>query len=319
MKKIVGIIVCCLVLPYTAAAMTVEQRQRFLYYFYEAERLWQAEQFADAYSLFDYCHTLNPTDAITNRYLGHVYMGCDLPTQALPYYRQAWLAAPAECWKDYAILLYNTNEADNRAEAIKVMEQTTQYLPQDADLWEHLRDAYIGAREFKKALTAQDQLDKAVGYSAYSAINRYRIYVYMQKPKLAIAAIEQYLKEDPTNLQFLLYRIQLYESTGAKVKQLVPMYKEVLRLDPYNALILNNYAYLLATQKGDLTLAEKMSTKALQIEPANPIYLDTYAWILHLSGQNELAKLYIRQAVQQVQGQAVPKDIQNHYNIIYQQ
>jgi len=307
------------VLSVRALAITAEQRQRFLYYFYEAERLWQNEQYADAYSLFDFCHDLCPDDAITNRYLGHIYKGCQMPTQALSYYQKAWQAAPAECWRDYAILLYNSKESDHRAEAIGVMEQTTNYLPEDADLWDHLRDAYLGVGNYKKALSAQDKLDKIEGYSGYSAINRYRIYLYMQQPKKAIGAIERYLEEDPTNIQFLLYRMQLYESIGAKPKQLIPIYEQILQLDPYNALVLNNYAYLLANNKGDLKLAEKMSTKALQLDSNNPTYLDTYAWILYLSGQNELAKLYIRQAVQMIGDEQVPLEIQIHYTVIHQQ
>jgi len=298
--------------------MTVEQEQRFLYYFYEAEHLWQTEQYADAYSLFEFCYALKPNDAIVNRYLGHVYRGCKLPAQAIVHYKQAWEAAPKECWRDYVLMLYNDTEVGDKEKAVKVMEQTTKYLNDNAELWGHLCDAYIGTRDFKKALLAQDKIDKIEGYNAYSAINRYRIYLFMQKPKKAIQAIEQYLEEDPKNLQFLLYRMQLYEATGAKPKQLISIYQDILQVDPFNALVLNNYAYLLATENGDLSAAEKMSTKALQLEPNNPTYLDTYAWILHLSGQNELAKLYIRQAVNQYGDQDIPREIQEHYKAIFQ-
>jgi len=308
-----------LVLPGMAAAMTVEQEQRFLYYYYEAERLWQAEQYGDAYDLFRFCHVLCPDDAMTNRYIGHIYRGLKHVDQALPYYKRAWEKVPEEGWKDYAITLYNTGEEANKQEAIRVMETTSRTATQDADLWEHLRDAYLGVEAYKKALTAQDQVDRIEGYDAYSAVNRYRIYLFMQKPKKAIEAIEQYLKEDPKNLQFLFYRMQLYEGMGVKSKKMIPVYQEILQLDPYNALVLNNYAYLLATNKGDMKLAEKMSAKAVQAEPNNATYLDTYAWILYLTGQNELAKLYIRQAISQWQQAEVPHEIQQHYNAIYQQ
>jgi len=316
-KKI--IILLGLVLSMRVMAMTVEQEQRFLYYFYEAERLWQAEQYQDAYDLYTFCYALHPDDAMTNRYLGHVYRGLKHLDQALPYYRRAWENAPEDCWKDYAISLYNTGAEDQKAEAIRVMESTSKIAPKQADLWEHLRDAYLGVQSYKKALTAQDQVDKIEGYDAYSAINRYRIYLFMQKPKKAIGAIEQYLKEDPKNLQFLYYRMQLYEGMGAKPKQLIPIYQDILQLDPFSALVLNNYAYLLATHKGDLKQAEKMSAKAVQAEPNNAIYLDTYAWILHLTGQDELAKIYIRQAINQLQDQDIPQEIQQHYNIILPQ
>lgn len=300
--------------------MTVEQEQRFLYYFYEAERLWQQEQYADAFPLFEYCYALCPSDAIVNRYLGHIYRGCKLPSQALTHYRRAWETAPEECWKDYALMLYSMDDANMKLQAVQVLEQTTKTLTNDAELWNNLRDAYIGTKNYKKALTAQDHLDRIVGYDDYSAIVRYRIYLFLAKPKKAIQAIEDYLKLDPNNLQFMLYRMQLYEAVGMKPLRMIPIYQEILRLDPFNALVLNNYAYVLSTNNGDLKLAEKMSAKALQVDPDNPTYLDTYAWILYLNQQNELAKLYIRKAVSQyTTPQEIPLEIQQHYKVIYQQ
>jgi len=310
------IIVLGLVLSMRVLAMTVEQEQRFLYYFYEAERLWQSEQYEEAYNLFSFCYALHPNDAMTNRYLGHIYRGLKHLDEALPYYQRAWENAPEDCWKEYAILLYNQGDDAHKAQAIRVMEQTSKTLTNDAELWDHLRDAYLGMQEYKKALSAQDHVDQIEGYDAYSAINRYRIYLFMRNPKKAINAIDQYLEEDPKNIQFLYYRMQLYEAIGAKPKQLIAIYQDILQLDPFGAMVNNNYAYLLATNKGDLKLAEKMSAKAVQAEPDNPTFLDTYAWILYLTGQNELAKLYIRQAMNQLKGQTIPKEIQQHYNII---
>ncbi|MCQ2331561.1 MAG: hypothetical protein MJZ55_06180, partial [Paludibacteraceae bacterium] len=192
-------------------------------------------------------------------------------------------------------------------------------LHQDPDLWDRLRDAYTGVKEYKKAIAAQDSLDKIEGYGPYSAINRYRIYMLMQAPKKAIAAIEDYLKEAPTDIQFQMYRMQLYEVTNQPVKKRIAVYQDILALDPYNALALNNYAYMLATHKGDLHLAELMSTKAIRVESQNPTYLDTYAWIMYLTGQNELAKLYIRQAINLLGNNPIPQEVQQHYNAIFAQ
>lgn len=312
------IILLGLVLSMRVLATTVEQEQRFLYYFYEAERLWQAEQYQQAYELFEFCHNIQPNDAMTNQYLGHIYRAMKQPSRALPYYQRAWKAAPTECWLEYAVTLYNMGE-DSRKEAIRVMEETSNLAPQNSDLWDHLRDAYLGTGSYKKALKAQDKIDQIDGYDAYSAMNRYRIYLFMQNPKKAIQSIEDYLKEDPKNLQFLFYKMQLYEQTGEKANKLIPIYQEILQQDPFNALVLNNYAYLLATHKGDLNLAEKMSGKAVQAEADNPTFLDTYAWILYLSGQQELAKLYIRQAVNLLQDKEIPQEIQQHYKAIWKE
>ncbi|MCQ2342094.1 MAG: hypothetical protein MJZ75_01180 [Paludibacteraceae bacterium] len=306
-----------LLLSMTAGALTVEQRQRFLYYFYTAERLWQEERYADAFPVFEFCHDLYPEDAITNRYLGHIYRGCQMVDQSLPFYRQAWEAAPAECWDDYAVTLYNNGSPAQKAEAIRVLEKTTQLLPQESELWDRLRDAYVGVRRYKDAIKAQDKLDKIEGYGPYSAINRYRIYLLMHDSKKAIQAIEQYLKEDPYDIQFRLYQMQLYEMTGQSTKKLTKIYQGILQLDPYNASVLNNYAYMLATHRGDIKLAEQMSAKAVMEEPQNPTYLDTYAWIMYIIGKNDMAQLYMRQAINLLNGQDIPAEMQLHYNIIF--
>jgi tetratricopeptide (TPR) repeat protein len=46
-----------------------------------------------------------------------------------------------------------------------------------------------------------------------------------------------------------------------------------------------------------LKKALEMSKKTIDAEPNNSTYLDTYGWILHLLGQNEEAKKYIKQAI----------------------
>ena len=117
------------------------------------------------------------------------------------------------------------------------------------------------------------------------------------KYKKAIAEIDRYLETDPTNLQFMLFRLELMEGTGAKPKELYAMYERILEINPYHLMVLNNYAYLLATHKGDLTKAEKMSQLTIREEPNNPVYLDTYGWIMHLQGQNELARFYLSKAL----------------------
>ena len=75
------------------------------------------------------------------------------------------------------------------------------------------------------------------------------------------------------------------------------MYERVLRIDPGNLMVMNNYAYLLATHNGDLRKAEQLSQITIREEPENPVYLDTYGWIMHLQGQEQLALFYLEKAL----------------------
>ena len=74
-------------------------------------------------------------------------------------------------------------------------------------------------------------------------------------------------------------------------------YDKALRYNEQNIAVLNNYAYFLAIDGGNLQKAFTMAQQAIAIEPGNYTYLDTYAWILHLLGRDKEAKSIMQQAL----------------------
>ncbi|MDL2320007.1 tetratricopeptide repeat protein [Alistipes sp. OttesenSCG-928-B03] len=74
-------------------------------------------------------------------------------------------------------------------------------------------------------------------------------------------------------------------------------YDRALKLDPNNALILNNYAYFLSERDEDLDKAVVMAERVMELEPGNATYIDTYGWVLYKLGRYEDAKKVMRQAV----------------------
>ncbi|MEM7161471.1 MAG: tetratricopeptide repeat protein [Bacteroidota bacterium] len=70
-----------------------------------------------------------------------------------------------------------------------------------------------------------------------------------------------------------------------------------LKIDPENALILNNYSYFLSLRKEELNRAEEMITKALNQFPSNASFLDTYAWVLFQNEKYEEARQQIEKAI----------------------
>ena len=246
------------------SSLTPEQEQQFKYYWYAAREAIEQEKYPEAYALLEFCHLLNPNDGMTLYQLGVIQNGLKHEEEARNCFEQAHK-------------LLGKESPDN--------------------LLEQLKEIYMINSEWKNARAIQDELDTKNEYDAYSAITRYRIYAMWGKNKKAIQEIDRYLDFDPENLRFLLFRLELMEHTGAKVKDLYAMYERVLELDPYNLMVLNNYAYLLATHKGDLKKAEQMSVITIREAPNSPVYLDTYGWILHLQGQDELAKFYLNKAL----------------------
>ena len=70
-------------------------------------------------------------------------------------------------------------------------------------------------------------------------------------------------------------------------------YDRVLKADPNNIYVSNNYAYFLSLDNQELERALQMSAKTIKAEPKNATYLDTYAWILYKLERYQEAKKYM--------------------------
>jgi Tfp pilus assembly protein PilF len=109
--------------------------------------------------------------------------------------------------------------------------------------------------------------------------------------------------------------MQLYQQTQQPADKCITAYRGVLQLEPNNLLALNNLAWLLCTQGGDLVEAEELSRTTLMQEAQNPIYLDTYAWSCYLLGDCQSARYFIQKAIENITPET-KEDIQKHYKEI---
>jgi tetratricopeptide (TPR) repeat protein len=279
-----------------AESLSVEQEAQFKYYWYAAKQAIQEERYADAYALLEFCEMIKPNDGQTLTFLGILYNGIGRKESAKDLFRMAFEADPGDQWYHYTNVLLEQRTMEGFYEAQGVMEKALKANPKNEELIEQLERMYMSDGQWKKALEMQNRLDAIRGFNAYSAMNKYRIYYSWGKPKKAIEVIDQYLELDPTNVEFLIFRVEVLEQMNAKPAVLYAAYEKVLSLST-NPRILNNYAYHLATHKGDLQKAEQMSAITIREEPNNPVFLDTYGWILHLKGEDELALFYLNRAL----------------------
>lgn len=88
----------------------------------------------------------------------------------------------------------------------------------------------------------------------------------------------------------------VYYSLGEE-KKAYKSYEKALKLAPDQVNILNNYAYYLCENGGNLKKAYQMSKTVIEKEPDNATYLDTFGWILYLMGKPEEAKPHFKRAM----------------------
>ena len=302
--------------PKEVAPLSAEQEQQFMYYWYAAKEAIAEENYDEAYMLLEFCRMLKPDDGQTLQFLGVIYESTHQPELAKATYKQAFEVAPRDQWRRYAEWLQQEESSYAAPEAIEVMETALKAYDEgtkgrkakgerqktnivtDEELLEHLKKSYTAGKQWQKALEMQDALDRVKGPDDQSAYFRYRVYGWWGKYKEALEVVDNYLQENPSDVQFLLFRAFTQERLKVKDEQIYATYEKILELDAYNATALNGYAYLLAIRGGDLKKAEIMSEITIHQHPTEAAYLDTYGWILHLQGHNELAAFYLQRALQ---------------------
>ncbi len=302
--------------PQPKVSLTTEQEQQFTYYWYAARQALEENNYPKALVLFEFCDAIKPNDGKTLEFLGILYHAMRQEDRAMDAFKRAFEADPRDCWYRYSSALLEEKTEEAMVEAMRVRERALKENPKDDELMMRLQRVYISLGEWKKALKMQDQIDGVKGFDASGAVTRYRLLLTMKQQKKALATIDKYLELDPTDLQFLAFRVEVLEQMKTKPAELYAAYDKILAIYPGHIGILNNYAYHLATHKGDLQRAERMSEQTIREEPNNAIYLDTYGWILHLKGQDELAKFYLNRALINAQSEETTKEVQKHLNAI---
>ena len=299
----------------TASTLSVEEEQQFRYYFYEAQRLIQKQNIASAWELVQFCYALHPNDAAVNNYMGMFLESFNKKAEAGAYFRRAFELDPNTYWYQHALYLLQSKDKKQEKAAIRNLEKVAKANAKDEDVHTMLQQAYIHVKDYKRALAVQDRLDSIVGYTSMSAMQRYRLNAMMRNNRQAIYEVERFLEEEPDNMQFQVFRAQLYEETHQPSEKMIVAYTALLRFDPRNLMLMNNLAWHMCISRHDLQRAEQLSRTTIMAEPSNPIYLDTYAWIMYMMGDYDTAYFYIQRAMEYANQQTI-KEVTEHRKAI---
>lgn len=124
-------------------------------------------------------------------------------------------------------------------------------------------------------------------------------------------------KSDPAIVSdFYAIMGEIYHNQGYREKA-YEAFDSCLQWKPDHVNTLNNYAYFLSVEGGDLKRAEAMSALAVKAEPKNATFLDTYAWVLYCQNRFAEAKIYIDQALKNDTDSVLSADVMDHAGDIY--
>jgi len=196
----------------------------------------------------------------------------------------------------YASMLYENEEFDKARPLFRDIVESGQAT---YTAWEQLLfcDLYL---EDSKALAedSEECIDYFPSYPLpyfFAGIGNFQIKDYV-KAKAFLESGKEFVVNNNTLLE------QFYSTLGDTYNELenydasYEAYDKVLKLNPENAAVLNNYSYYLSLRNEHLDKAKKMAKKSVDIDPYNSNNLDTYAWVLYKLEDYKHALEWIKKA-----------------------
>jgi tetratricopeptide (TPR) repeat protein len=188
----------------------------------------------------------------------------------------------------WGALLQLDNELNQADSLLAHSQQALEMFPSQGVFWYSNGSANLYKRNYQAAIDALEESKKLLAASNDEALKR---------------GIDAQLGD-------------AYNGMGNYAKS-DEAYESVLKLDPVNDYVLNNYSYFLSLRKANLSRAQQLAQKLAERHPTNPTYLDTYAWVLYVSKDYAKARQYLEKAM--VNPAAVSSTIIEHYgDVLYQ-
>jgi len=160
------------------------------------------------------------------------------------------------------------------ASALKLLREELTKNPDKVEYRAVLGNIAANTKDYSTAVAEYQAVLAKQPKNAQIWLQLSNVYRAMGDSANAVIATRKAQDAAPGNVQANLQLAMLYENTGKK-SEARPIYEQVLRLDPNQAIALNNLAYMLAENGGDLDQALTMAQKAKQQRPNDEDVSDT--------------------------------------------
>jgi tetratricopeptide (TPR) repeat protein len=198
------------------------------------------------------------------------------------YFRRAYAVDPSNLRGLLGIveIQFQQNQPDA---AIKILNDEIQKQPQRTDLKKELATVEIRAQKYDKGIADFNSiLDRYKDAPIEQAEIYFRIgqsYAMRGDIQHAIENMQKARQLVPTSVPYISALAQFYDAEG-KPTEALAAYRDAMKVDPTNAVVLNNLAYLMTDMGGNnLDEALTLAQRAKQQLPNFNEVSDTIGWI----------------------------------------
>ncbi len=225
-----------------AHRLTAAEQARFDYYFFEAQRLKDLQEYDAQLDALRMCLETDSTSAAAQSETGYVYARLNWPAESMRAFRKAVDAAPANWWyrTQYISMLSGQKLYPT---AIEQAEELCRRFPQREEVYTLLSSLYKQTGEFDKAIGALNQLEVFTGINEYLSIEKFQIYALLNKEKKAIEEILKLTRKYPQESRYRVLLGDIYMDQK-QLRKAYEIYQQILNDDPGNPFVyisLSNY------------------------------------------------------------------------------
>jgi tetratricopeptide (TPR) repeat protein len=241
--------------------ISVQDQQKLDYYFYEAIKQRQQNNYAQAVDLLTECYYINPWNAAVANEFSLIYTALGDVPRAMQFMLMATHLNPDNSWykMGYAELCIKNNEFDK---AIAVYEDIVRNHKEKEEVFYMLASLYRQTGDLKKSIYYLDKVEDKIGVNEEISFEKYRLYKALGKDKRAIAEIQKLIQKHPYELKYQLLLVGVYLE-DKKPQQALNLLRDLEQKNPESGPVAATlYAYYITV--GDSVSARNQFSKTMQ-------------------------------------------------------
>lgn len=220
----------------------------------------------------------------------------------------------ATIYADYLLIIEEYEEARDQYRKVVQVEKNKYIIWEQLLLLENQLSDYQGMYDESKE--AINYFPNQTIIFLFNGIAAHQLKKYPEAIESFENGLPMVVDNQALEAQFYTYLGEVFNDTKNYIKS-DKAFDKLLKLEPNNQHVLNNYSYYLSLRGDSLLKAEKMITKCVEAEPNNDTFLDTYAWVLYRLGKYEKAKEAVEKAIE-LGGDKSAVVIEHYGDILYQ-
>lgn len=214
----------------TATVLTPEQQRKYDYFFLEAARLKEKDDYDGAFEMYRHCLSINPTGAAALYEISRYYSFFGLEKKAEEALKEAVRQSPDNFWYHQTLAAYYQDRREP-AKAIYVYENMMKQFPSRLEPLMSLVELYTQTKQYQEVIGILDRMETIDGKSEQISMEKFRMYVAMNNKDKAFEEIKALADEYPYDMRYLTLLGDVYLNNG-KPEDAFTTYQEVLQKEP---------------------------------------------------------------------------------------